>query len=1159
MKTFYRLFFRYFLLLVIGFLSLTVLQSPDLPGWSATPAQVRVAMQKSVDWLTATTQTWDSTNNCYGCHVQAQAARALAIGIKNQFNVNSTVLRNTFMQRMVNQQAQGGNPDCAAKTPPGYIVHDPCTAATWIWNPTTVAAAPAFAFYSRYVGSDLDGNLISMADYLSRNDVQTASGSWGTAPSLFPGDTWCWDNTVYGISECATQSLQFTANALMAINRANQISPKAAYVTAMSNGLAYLRSRVATVVGVQDITHLIMGLVYGLNVSGSDPDIINLVNTLISWQNASGGWGYNNGQTPTAYSTGEVLNAFEAVGITISSEPTGSNPGWVTSFNKAVDWMLANQNADGSYATGADSFVNTMWAVVGTGSAFGPLTVSITTPAANGIEATSPLSVTVNAVDNDGSFDVQRFALYLEDLSASGPVGAPEVDTGFVAPGTFSGSVGNRTWTGSLPIPATPGKSFRIFARAWNTKATPAYYDSPARIIHNISSTDSTATAGGGPSSLAVAVKAAGGAQTADAVVTIKTTGGQPAAGRTIKISTTFGTIENPPGDTLVTDVNGQATFKISSGVAGSGVLTIKDITDAAVGVTVTLSTTPGVSFYSVGGFVYNDLNKDGIKQAGESGIGGVTLKLSNGSSKVTLADGFFFFGDPIAAYTLTEIDLAGYGSTTDNIQSIPAAATDINFGDYTPLTTVVRADWNRYHEYGNLATVDNQGSNGAEANLTFNSNLIDRGLEWAFGPGSSLIGGPVVVGTLAYVTTADGNLRALNLGGPSAAWTVNPGGVAAGIAPTVATIGGTATLLYGNTAGSLMAYNASTGAALWNIATGGGAIASSPAVIDGTVYATTNGASGAMVAYDLTTRKLKWKNTSQGALSASGAMAVRNSKVFVPLVSPARVVALDQLSGVTLWTYPVAVDSGVTTDATNVYFVSGGTLYSVRQSDGGLNFALALSDAGTSTVPALSGTTLYVGGGNKVKAYSTAGALLWESPALGVSLNQQSPTYANGLVYIAGGGKVFAVKSTDGTLTWSFNYGGSSTPFANVVALNDRLYVPSQSNTMFYSFFRSPRIQITKSVFTDAALTVPATSIQPNQTLWYKLLATNIGEAQANSVVLKDTMPATTEYVAGSGAFVSGAGVVTPPGSPTGTIQWSGFNLAKNASVTVKFQVTVK
>lgn len=91
-----------------------------------------------------------------------------------------------------------------------------------------------------------------------------------------------------------------------------------------------------------------------------------------------------------------------------------------------------------------------------------------------------------------------------------------------------------------------------------------------------------------------------------------------------------------------------------------------------------------GVTAYIVG-IVFDDLSGDGVRQVGEPGLSGVTIRLNNGASKATRADGSYTFRVQPGTYTVTETDPVGYTSTTPNAvvvnASVGSAAT-ASFGD---------------------------------------------------------------------------------------------------------------------------------------------------------------------------------------------------------------------------------------------------------------------------------------------------------------------------------------------------------------------------------------------------------------------------------------------------------------------------------------------
>ncbi|MCC9000411.1 MAG: carboxypeptidase regulatory-like domain-containing protein, partial [Candidatus Contendobacter sp.] len=93
----------------------------------------------------------------------------------------------------------------------------------------------------------------------------------------------------------------------------------------------------------------------------------------------------------------------------------------------------------------------------------------------------------------------------------------------------------------------------------------------------------------------------------------------------------------------------------------------------------------------SVAGREFNDLNGNGIQDAGEAGISGVRIELVDTlgtvvQSVITAGDGSYFFSSVSpGAYTVRKTDPAGYISTTPSEIAItvpPGGAASANFGD---------------------------------------------------------------------------------------------------------------------------------------------------------------------------------------------------------------------------------------------------------------------------------------------------------------------------------------------------------------------------------------------------------------------------------------------------------------------------------------------
>lgn len=85
-------------------------------------------------------------------------------------------------------------------------------------------------------------------------------------------------------------------------------------------------------------------------------------------------------------------------------------------------------------------------------------------------------------------------------------------------------------------------------------------------------------------------------------------------------------------------------------------------------------------------GYVFEDVDADGVFDNSEHGIATVTLTLSNGDSTVTNASGFYQFSLMPGQYDIEETDPPGYSSTTVNRQLgvviEPDTTVVLNFGD---------------------------------------------------------------------------------------------------------------------------------------------------------------------------------------------------------------------------------------------------------------------------------------------------------------------------------------------------------------------------------------------------------------------------------------------------------------------------------------------
>ncbi|MBI3114936.1 MAG: DUF11 domain-containing protein, partial [Candidatus Kerfeldbacteria bacterium] len=150
--------------------------------------------------------------------------------------------------------------------------------------------------------------------------------------------------------------------------------------------------------------------------------------------------------------------------------------------------------------------------------------------------------------------------------------------------------------------------------------------------------------------------------------------------GQTVELNAGSGSLteSGPSGYTLV-DATGACTLN-----GGAATLTVVEGPS-----TCTLINERDLG--TVSGVKFNDANANGVRDAGEAGVGGVTINLSTGPSTVTAADGSYAFpGLPTGAYTVSEVVPAGWLSTTPTSVAVTVSkggTATANFGNRQPPT----------------------------------------------------------------------------------------------------------------------------------------------------------------------------------------------------------------------------------------------------------------------------------------------------------------------------------------------------------------------------------------------------------------------------------------------------------------------------------------
>ncbi len=146
----------------------------------------------------------------------------------------------------------------------------------------------------------------------------------------------------------------------------------------------------------------------------------------------------------------------------------------------------------------------------------------------------------------------------------------------------------------------------------------------------------------------------------------------------------------------------------------------------------------------AVAGFVFEDVNGDGSRDASERGIPDVQIRLAGATgsqTQRTSADGGFrFTGVNPGSYTLEETDPSGFSSTTPNLRTVsvaPGGSANANFGDQPAGSIVglvfVDGNGNGFPEAGE------PGLAGVQVRLTGPSGSLNR---TTLGDGSFVFGG---------------------------------------------------------------------------------------------------------------------------------------------------------------------------------------------------------------------------------------------------------------------------------------------------------------------------------------------------------------------------------------------------------------------------------
>jgi hypothetical protein len=310
---------------------------PDLRDWKNSP---RHAAQRGIDWLQPAAIQWQKDHGCFGCHIQAQAVMGLAVARKNDYTVSDRILKelNEFSE--------------SQQKPDGTFVREDTG------EPSTPFAAMGFAYWDDLKGVMGNPKLLKASDWLLTRQRPA-------------GDVPYRDWLSCGVRTVEQGSMMTTANSLVAFERAFVETHDARYRAAADHARTWIAS--AEPVTTQDKVFKILSIAR-FDRGEHKPLVERIVEQLIVEQHPSGGWREcldPSTKDANPFSTGQVLYAFKQAGVSIGSSP----------FVKGVKYLLATQNADGSWPaearafhTGGSPHAASMWAIIGLAGSFGEIT-----------------------------------------------------------------------------------------------------------------------------------------------------------------------------------------------------------------------------------------------------------------------------------------------------------------------------------------------------------------------------------------------------------------------------------------------------------------------------------------------------------------------------------------------------------------------------------------------------------------------------------------------------------------------------------------------------------------------------------------------------------------------------------------------------------------
>jgi outer membrane protein assembly factor BamB len=309
----------------------------------------------------------------------------------------------------------------------------------------------------------------------------------------------------------------------------------------------------------------------------------------------------------------------------------------------------------------------------------------------------------------------------------------------------------------------------------------------------------------------------------------------------------------------------------------------------------------------------------------------------------------------------------------------------------------------------------------------------------WNYTTGGIVYASPIVADGFVFIPSYDGKLYALDEYTGSLIWSFSTG---SNIVATPAV--GNGIVYLSSKDFTVYALDENSGSMLWRISNVA-PVVSSPVLADGklfygTLYSPSAGRAE-FLALNPQDGTVFWRTTIADYIE--GSAAVSNGRVFfgIGALSNAVVVALNETTGTSMWTYSTALPTTITTaPATaygNVYVGLDSTRFlALNKASGSLVWSFNTPNGSNATTPAINGGVVYFGTGRGIvyARNATTGVQIWSYTTPTGGAVTSSPALALGsktLFFGSNDRYLYALNVMTGAFLWRYLTGGqvSSSP----------------------------------------------------------------------------------------------------------------------------------